>query len=52
MVSAPAEAAGGAGEAGEIRRLGEFWLTALFAGVFVWSAVRDRRALEAEASRA
>ena len=25
--------------------LWEFWLTAVFAGLFVWSVVRDRRAL-------
>jgi len=30
--------------------LWEFWLTAVLAGVFVWSVVRDRRALGAQAS--
>ena len=30
--------------------LWEFWLTVVFAGVFVWSVVRDRRVLKARAS--
>jgi len=29
--------------------LWEFWLTAVFAGVFVWSVWRDRRTLRASA---
>ena len=28
--------------------LWEFWLTVVFAGLFVWSVVRDRRALRGE----
>ncbi len=31
--------------------LWEFWLTAAFAGLFIWSVVRDRRALAKEAPR-
>ena len=31
--------------------LWEFWLTVAFAGLFVWSVVRDRRALKARAAR-